>query len=235
MHLGMAKTAGQARKTYIMLEDRKNDLIKLQQSYSDHCEGHEEQMCFLYCNFTIQQLIHNYIDTELKNDIKFEDIELTKDLKKEFFDIAYEETTTFNEGFIKPYKPRQMRSKMNILTKKNYKFSTPKIVLWLDLHEDIQWNLKTIAIPEVVVAREKVRNKKNAEKRKAERRNANGLTKRDQETQDRIDMVQKLKAEGLTQNEVTDKLGIGKATTKRHWNKAASWEENWKIKNWGEK
>ena len=207
----MAKSAGQARKSYVLLEDRKNDLIKLQKSYAEHCEGHEEKMCFLYCNFSVQQLIHNYIDTQLKNeDVKFEDIELTKELKKEFFDIAFEDTLKFNDEFIKPYKPRQMRSKMNILTKKNYKFTTPKIVSWLDLHEDIQWNLKTIAVPEVVKAREKVRLKKVAEDRKAARRNENGLTAREQQKQDLIIKVKELKEQGLKQKEIAEKLEISK-------------------------
>ncbi len=211
VQLGMAKSAGQARKSYVLLEDRKNDLIKLQKSYAEHCEGHEEKMCFLYCNFSVQQLIHNYIDTQLKNeDVKFEDIELTKELKKEFFDIAFEDTLKFNDEFIKPYKPRQMRSKMNILTKKNYKFTTPKIVSWLDLHEDIQWNLKTIAVPEVVKAREKVRLKKVAEDRKAARRNENGLTAREQQKQDLIIKVKELKEQGLKQKEIAEKLEISK-------------------------
>lgn len=220
VQLGMSKSAGQARKAYVLLEDRKNDLIKLQQVYPEHCEGNEEKMCFLYCNFTIQQLIHNYIDTKLKgdNDIKFEDIELTKELKKEFFDTAYEETVKFNDDFIKPYKPRQMRSKMNILTKKNYKFSTAKIVSWLDLHEDIQWNLKTIAVTEVVKAREKVRLKKIGEQRKAARRNQNGLTTRQQNTEDTKKNVQMLKEQGYKQKEVAEKLGKSIRTVKVYWN-----------------
>lgn len=218
--IGMAKSAGQARRAYILLEDRKNDLKKLQQEYSDCCVNNEEKMCFLYCNFSIQQRIHNYIDTIMKNeDIKFDDIEINKEVKEEFFKEAFEETVEFNSNFEKPYKPRQMRSKMNVLTKKNYKFSTEKIILWLNLHEDVQINLKTLASKEVVEARNKKRLKVISEERKAARRNEHGLTKREQQKQDLINKVKELKSQGLIQKEVAEKLGKSLRTIKSYWNK----------------
>ena len=205
----MAKSAGQARRAYILLEDRKNDLKKLQQEYSECCVNNEEKMCFLYCNFSIQQRIHNYIDTTMKNEnIKFEDIEINKEVKEAFFKEAFEETVEFNSDFENPYKPRQLRSKMNVLTKKNYKFTTEKIILWLNLHEDVQVNLKTIASKEVVESRKKKRLKVISQERKAARRNENGLTSREQQKQNRLEEIRKLLKEGLNQSEIGRKLGI---------------------------
>lgn len=215
--LGMAKSAKKARKAYVLLEDRKNDLKKIQNDYKEHCIGQEEKMNFLYCNFTVQQLIHNYVEVELKNkDTKFEDIELTKDIKERLFKQAFEETLIFNDNFEKPYKPRQIRSKMNVLTRKNYKFKTETIIQWLNLDEDIQMNLKTIASKEVVRKRNKERLKKISEQRKADRRNENGLTKREQEKQDLINEIKELKNQGFKQKDIAEKLGIAKGTVSKY-------------------
>lgn len=218
-HLGLSKKTPNPQKAYIMLQDRKNDLKKLQAQYPDECKGNEEKLCFLYCNFTVQQYIHTYIGKELKDEeINFEEIKLTKEMKKEFFNLAFEEVVEYNNGFSKPYKPRQMRSKMNVLTKKTYRFRTKKIIEWLNLNEDIQWNLKTIAVPEVIKARKEAKYKKKLENLKAERRNENGLTKREQDKLDLTELVQRLKKQGLTQKEVAEKVKKSERTVKRYWN-----------------
>lgn len=219
-HLGLSKKATNPHKAYIMLQDRKNDLKKLQEEYPEHCESYEEKMCFLYCNFSIQQLIHNYIATELKSDeVSFNDIKLTNEQMKEFFNIAFEETVEFNSNFEKPYKPRQMRSKMNILTKKTYKFTTNKVIEWLNITEEIQYNLKITLTEDVRKRREQDRSKRRAAEYKAQRRNEDGLTLRQQQTQNVTMQVQELKAQGFKQKEVAEKLKKGIATIKRHWNK----------------
>lgn len=219
IHLGLSNKGSKAIKTHMMLETRKNDLIRLQNEYPEVCVDNEEKMCFLYCNFTIQQLYVNHADSQMKAENKrFEDIEMSKEQIKVFFTDAYNETVEFNSNFEKPYKPRQFRSKMNSLTKRTYKFKTETIVAWLDIPEDVQWNLKTIAIPSVVKARNKVRNKETAQKRKEERRNENGLTSREQQKQDLINKVKELKEQGLKQKEVAEILEKGIATVKRYWN-----------------
>lgn len=183
IHLGLVNKGSKAIKTTTMLADRLNDLIKLQNDYPEACVKHEEQMCFLYCNFTMQRSVINQIDCELRKSKKFEDIEISKEELKSFFKDAYEETVEFNNNFIKPYKPRQLRSKLNILTKRTYKFKTETIIAWLEIPEDIQWNLKTIAtkeiVKEIVKERETVRSSVRAKERKAERRNEVGLTSRE--------------------------------------------------------
>ena len=217
-HLGLSKKTTSPQKTYMMLQDRKNDLKKLQEKYQEHCKDYEEKICFLYCNFSIQQLIHNYIATELKGEVSFNDIELTKQQMKNFFDIAFEETVEFNSNFEKPYKPRQMRSKMNILTKKTYKFTTVKIIQWLNIPEEIQYNLKMTLTKEVSDRRKKDRSKRRAAEYKVLRRNENGLTKREQDKQDLIEQIKKLKEQGYTQKKVAGIVKKSERTVKRHWN-----------------
>lgn len=212
-YIGSNKSTKKAQKTYILLEDRKNDLIKLQLEYSENCESYEEKMCFLYCNFTLQQLIHNYVDTQLHENVAFEDIELTIEKRKELFMIAYEETIEFNNRFKKPYKPRQLRSKMNTLTKKDYKFTTQTIIAWLDIPPSIQWKLKTIAMDSVVKARNKERMRIISQQRKANRRNSNGLTLKQQELVHLKETILKIKQKEptISNRELARRLAISES------------------------
>ena len=47
-------------------------------------------------------------------------------------------------------------------------------------------------------------------KKKAKRRNENGLTKREQEKQDRINKIKELQIQGLNQNQIAIELGISR-------------------------
>ena len=65
---------------------------------------------------------------------------------------------------------------------------------------------------------EQEKNRRNAKYKRAKRRNENGLTKRQQEKQDLINQIQKLKLKGLSQSKVSIQLNKGIATVKRYWN-----------------
>ncbi|WP_438650580.1 hypothetical protein [Romboutsia sp.] len=66
----------------------------------------------------------------------------------------------------------------------------------------------------IIGTQEKYR--RNNEKRTP--RNENGLTKRQQDKEDRIESIKYLKKQSLSQSEVAKKLQIGIATVKRYWN-----------------
>jgi len=85
------------------------------------------------------------------------------------------------------------------------------IIEWLDITEDEQMQLITLKSKEI-------KYKKNNEARREKRKNENGLTNRDQEKKNKIIKIQKLKAKGLSQSNVSKQSGYSIALVKRYWN-----------------
>ena len=92
-----------------------------------------------------------------------------------------------------------------------YWYKNETLIERLNITTEEQRHMKTI-----IGLDEKYR--RNNERRRDERRNENGLTKREQDKQDRIQEIKYLKEEGLSQSKVAKELNIGIATVKRYWN-----------------
>lgn len=90
------------------------------------------------------------------------------------------------------------------------KYSSEKLIEILDITEEEQKKLKKIISKDIKLDRFNTT-------RKEKRRNADGLTKREQEKKDTRQSIQSLKSKGLTQKQVAQQLAIGTATVKRHW------------------
>ena len=71
---------------------------------------------------------------------------------------------------------------------------------------------------EVSDRRKKDRSKRRAAEYKVLRRNENGLTKREQDKQDLIEQIKKLKEQGYTQKKVAGIVKKSERTVKRYWN-----------------
>ena len=95
--------------------------------------------------------------------------------------------------------------------KGGYWYKNETLIERLNITTEEQRHMKTI-----IGLDEKYR--RNNERRRDERRNENGLTKREQDKQDRIQEIKYLKEEGLSQSKVAKELNIGIATVKRYWN-----------------
>ncbi|MGL6104577.1 MAG: hypothetical protein ACRC03_00485 [Romboutsia sp.] len=95
------------------------------------------------------------------------------------------------------------------MAENNTYFGVHRLIDRLEISSSEQKHMKTI-----IGTQEKYR--RNNEKRTP--RNENGLTKRQQDKEDRIESIKYLKKQSLSQSEVAKKLQIGIATVKRYWN-----------------
>ncbi|WP_278549340.1 DNA-binding response regulator [Paraclostridium bifermentans] len=204
---------------------RLEDIQTLQELRNGECEGMREFMCFLFRYYSC--LYNKDKQLALEETLEFND-KFTEPLAIEEVinntrsaEVAYEAWEQHMDVDNPKWDKDSKGYKFN-----GYNYRTSTLVSKLKITKEEQYKLKTLIGKEVKL-------EKYNDKRKADRRNENGLTERDQEVQDRIDKIQKLKREGLKQTEVSEKSGISLSTVKRHWKKAASWDENWKSENWG--
>ena len=93
--------------------------------------------------------------------------------------------------------------------KEGYWYKNETLIDRLGITEAEQRHLKTI-----IGTQEKYRRKN--EKRNEARRNENGLTKREQEKQEKINAVKELYKKGLKQSEIVEKLGLSKGTVSKY-------------------
>ncbi|MTK10908.1 MAG: helix-turn-helix domain-containing protein [Clostridiaceae bacterium] len=120
----------------------------------------------------------------------------------------------FNKQFIEPLddneviKATKSAEKCYLSKDKRYKYKNSTLIEILDITEEEQQKMKSI-----IGTKEKNERKKAANKVK--RRNENGLTKREQEKQDRINDILKLKELGLNQSEIARGLNISRQAVSR--------------------
>lgn len=121
----------------------------------------------------------------------------------------------FNKQFIEPLSDREVvrntksAEKAYLGKDKQYKYKNETLINLLDITDEEQQHLKTIIGKAEANRREK-------EAKKKARRNENGLTKREQEKQDKIRDVKELTNKGLTNKEISEQLNISIRQVQRY-------------------
>lgn len=157
-----------------------------------------------YRNTLIMLYSYHY---RLINDITVN--ELIKEVKK--FNKTFKEPQTVKEI---TYVCRSINRTVKYYKQDNtkgYKFSNKYIIEALDLTKKEQEKLLTIISTEVKYDR-------NNSRRNLSRRNENGLTKREQQKKDIIELIKSLKELGLNQKEVSKEIAKSLRTVKSYWN-----------------
>lgn len=157
-----------------------------------------------YRNTLIMLYSYHY---RLINDITVD--QLIKEVKK--FNKTFDEPQTVKEI---TYVCRSINRTVKYYKQDNtkgYKFSNKYIIEALDLTKKEQEKLLTIISTEVKYDR-------NNSRRNLSRRNENGLTKREQQKKDIIELIKSLKELGLNQKEVSKEIAKSLRTVKSYWN-----------------
>lgn len=181
---------------YNLLQTRLGDLEKIQELRDFSCHGYRELMCFLYRNFAIQSL-------------------LIGDSPEDSAKQAERMLLEFNQRFKRPLIEKNVESKTRNVERKQYNFKNETIITMLNIKDHEQRELKTIIDDNEYVRRQREYDEKRKEERKKARRNEQGLTKREQEKQDKINKIKKLLNKGFKQVEIAKTLGIPKNTVSR--------------------
>ncbi|MCC0728726.1 DNA-binding response regulator [Clostridioides sp. ZZV14-6045] len=172
---------------YSLYHARLNDLTKICELRSYDMEGCREVTLFLYRYFTCC-----FMEDEVQ---------------------ALECTLELNEQFIKPLREYEVvkhtKSAETAYKSKKYKFKNRTLIDLLGITEEEQKHLKTII-------GKKEANEREKEAKKLARRNENGLTSREQEKQDKINLIKQLKEKGLNNNQIAKELKINRSTVTKY-------------------
>ncbi|MEF9992524.1 MAG: DNA-binding response regulator [Peptostreptococcaceae bacterium] len=170
---------------YSLYFNRVIDITKICELREYDVEGHREVILFLYRYFSAC---------------------FTEDTEE-----ALSRALELNASFKKPLPEveviRDTKSATRAYENKLYKYTNAKLIEILDISPKEQEYLKTI-----ISGKEKYRRsaEEQKSKKKAKRRNENGLTKREQEKQDRVKRINELQREGLNQNQIAIEVGISR-------------------------
>ncbi|MDS6330270.1 DNA-binding response regulator [Clostridioides difficile] len=172
---------------YSLYHARLNDLIKICELRSYDMEGCREVTLFLYRYFTCC-----FMEDEVQ---------------------ALECTLELNKCFVKPLRDNEVvkhtKSAETAYKVKKYKFKNSTLIDLLGITEEEQKYLKTII-------GKKEANEREKEAKKLARRNENGLTSREQEKQDKINLIKQLKENGLNNNQIAKELKINRSTVTKY-------------------
>lgn len=195
---------------------RLDDIVKLQEmrtSAGDNCEGLREFLCFLYRYYSCFAIS----DPEVV-------LENTLDFNSKFIE-PLEETEVINQTISAQKAYDKWLEQYNLILKdeadgistinknrKGYNYKTETLVKKLQITDEEARKLQTLITTRVKYDRD------NASQRK-KRRNKQGLTPKQQKIIERTTQIQELKAQGMTQVQVADALGVNERTIRRYWAK----------------
>ena len=184
---------GRPAKTVFVFRERSlyyariTDLVKLCELREYNLKGCREVILFLYrywlCNFL------NDADKALED---------TLSLNSEFIcPLAEQEVIKATKSAERAFKSKD----------KQYKYKNKTLIELLGITEEEQINFITIIDDDEYKRR---KNERDKAKKKAKRRNENGLTSREQQKQNTINAVLKLKSQGLNNTQIAKNLNISR-------------------------
>ncbi|KHO30805.1 replication protein, partial (plasmid) [Clostridium tetani] len=183
---------------------RLRDLVKLMELREGMCRmedgslkatGLREFMCFLYRYWS------SCYEGDIENALKS-----TLDFNKQFKEpLSIGEVERATKSATKAYKQWLKDCPTGTYSRGGYNYKNKTLIKLLNITEDEMKVLETIIDNKEVKRRD---NEKNKARQKAKRRNELGLTKRQQEKEDKIREVKELYNKGLTQKEIANKLDI---------------------------
>lgn len=172
-----------------------------------------------------------------KNNIKSKNRELTLFIYRHFVtltegeDVALSKTLELNKQLTNPLSEKEVRIKTRTTKKmlekiKNgditdwngkkkaagYHYSNKKLIQIMNITQE---EMKLLNLRTIISEDEK--NERDKERKKRARRDENGLTNRQRKALEQYNNIQKLKQQGLSQTQVTEKLGLSRRTVQRNW------------------
>lgn len=189
---------------YSLHHARLLDLIKLLDIREGYCRGEDgclnetgqrELMCFLYRYWSCCFLK----DTELalKNTIEFN--------KKFVQPLSNAEVTKITKSAEEGYRKWLEDSPSGSYSRGGYNYKNTTLIKLLGIIGEEEGQLITI------ISKKEKRNRDNNRKRE-QRRNAEGLTKREEEKLEKVNKVKELREKGLSYTQISNKLGINRKT-----------------------
>lgn len=216
------KTGAKVRGLYNQLKlhyTRLMDLVKLQELRNGYCRntagelvktGQREEMCFLY-RYWYSCYCNDY-DLALENTLEFNQgfkEPLSEEEVRKITESAVRAYEEWLEDENEPDESKRGKKVGNRIYKhKGYNYKNETLIKRLYVIQDEMKELQTIISKE-----EKLR--RQFDKEKASRRDENGLTKKQTEKLKRLEEVQKLFEQGLTQTEIAKKIGINQSQISR--------------------
>ena len=189
--------------SYSLQQARLTDLEKLIELRDGDMKGYRDELLFIY-GWTV-------VNKRATEEVFTRELEALNTLFKEPLsdsDIRYKAKHIYNKHKSKillKSEPKHFYENFDV-----YIFRNDTIIRKLNITEEEQKHMTTL-----IAKREKY--DRNNTRRKLNRRNEIGLTKKQQEKQERKSKVQDLKSKGYKQTEVAEMLGVSLRTVKTDW------------------
>ncbi|WP_284228166.1 DNA-primase RepB domain-containing protein, partial [Alicyclobacillus hesperidum] len=191
------------KNTYTLHKGRIDDLLTLCNIRGWNMTGHRELTLFLLRYWT--SIVEN--DEKATELILEVNRKFTEPLPEHEVLQATKSADKASQAFLSDelveYQGKQVR--------RGYNYKNESLIRIFEITPEEQKHLSVIVGTEVKYSR-------NNARRRTERRNADGMTSREQQKQERIQRIQKLKEQGFTQKQVAEELQVSLRTVKTHWN-----------------
>lgn len=208
------------------------DLIKLQELREGYCrnnegllieDGQRELMCFLYRYWS--NCFTSDKEKALEDTLEFNSNFKKPLSNKEVENITESANRAYDEWMLNDFNlTKNEKGEVDEATKAKLK----KVIGKSKIYKNLGYNYKNVTLIDLLcmideemkelstIFDNKEKRRRDNEKKRVKRRDEKGLTNREREKLDRIEVIKKLREQGLTQKEVAEELGISERTIRRY-------------------